>query len=137
MRFGMAALHSVLLLAILSVASTATGQVLTISIGDASVLEGDSFLENVVLQFPLTITGGVPTKDVTVRFSTASGTAVANSDFNFANNVLVTIPAGLVSGFANVAIIEDLNVEPDETFTVALGSPGNAISATALQRARS
>ena len=137
MRFGMAALHSVLLLAILSVASTATGQVLTISIGDASVLEGDSFLENVVLQFPLTITGGVPTKDVTVRFSTASGTAVANSDFNFANNVLVTIPAGLVSGFANVAIIEDLNVEPDETLTVTLGSPGNAISATALQRARS
>jgi len=112
------------LVPMLSLASEAEAQV-TISIGDAEVMEGDSAAENVILSFPLTLSG-VPTKDTSVRFSTAPITATANIDFAFVSNVLVTIPAGQTTGVAQVPIIEDLVVEPDETLSVTLSSPSNA-----------
>ena len=120
-------LRSVIVLGILSVSSAAAAQVF-VSIGDAFVTEGDSAAEGVLVEFPLTLSGDLPTtKDVTVRYSTASGTALTNVDFQFVNNALITIPAGSSSGVASVQVIEDLAVEPDETFTVNLSSPTNAL----------
>ena len=111
--------------------STATGTILndedsvSISIGDAEVVEGDSPAEDVVLQFPLTLSG-MSTDDVTVQYTTSAGTASANLDYVQVTNALVTLPAGEASGFADVAIVEDLLVEADETLTVTLSAPGNA-----------
>jgi hypothetical protein len=117
-----------LVLVLLVLPSAAAAQTVTLSVGDAAVVEGDVAAENVLLRFPLTLSAP-PTKQVTVRFTTNSGTATAGIDYMHAANVLVTIPAGNTGGFADVAIIEDLNVEPDETLTVTLGSPTNALIA--------
>ena len=107
---------------------TSSAQVeISISIDDVSGLEGDTSAESVVLAFPLTVTGGTPTKDVTVHFSTASGTAAADVDYVHVSDGLVTIPAGSTTGFATVNVIEDLNVEPDETLTVTINQPTNTV----------
>ena len=62
---------------------------------------------------------------VTVVASTASGTAVAGSDFTAASSTL-TFPAGTTSRPFPVTVVGDAAVEPVETFAVNLSSPSGA-----------
>lgn len=62
------------------------------------------------------------TVDYTVADVSASGSGV---DYTLSNGTL-TIPAGNTSGNISPIIVNDVMVEPDETFTVTISSPGGA-----------
>ena len=62
---------------------------------------------------------------VTVRVTTADGSATAGSDYGSVNRT-ITIPAGLTTGTVAVSIIDDTTIEGDETFTMSLSNPTNA-----------
>jgi hypothetical protein len=91
----------------------------TISINDISIAEGNSGTTSAT--FMLTLSSA-SVESVSVRATTAAGTAVAGSDFVTFNQVL-SIPVGSVSRTFNVSIIGDTNAEPDESFAVNLSQP--------------
>ncbi len=62
---------------------------------------------------------------VTVRYATSEGTARANQDYLHTSGTL-TIPAGETVADIEVAILNDLEVESDETFFVTLTDPAGA-----------
>ncbi|MEJ2086011.1 MAG: Calx-beta domain-containing protein [Acidobacteriota bacterium] len=65
-------------------------------------------------------------EDATVDFATTDGTATAGSDYQAASGTL-TIPGGSMSGFVGVEINGDFMSEPDETITITLSNPTNAV----------
>src|SRR5262245_37666793 len=91
----------------------------TLSIGDATLVEGNSGSANMV--FTLTRTGDMTT-DWTVNYHTVAGTAVAGSDFT-AQSGIATVPAGSATGTINVPILGDTLDERNETFSVVLTGP--------------
>lgn len=94
-----------------------------ISIGDAAVLEGDQGATE--MTFPVTLSG--PSSGViTLRFDTEDGTALAGRDYVTASGVL-TIPTGTTSQMIKVSIRGDFIHEPDQSFSVNLSNPNNAI----------
>lgn len=95
----------------------------SLTIGDVSVVEGDSGTSNAVFTVSLSQAGSL---DVTVDYATQDGTAIAGLDYQGTAGTL-TIPAGLSSGDIIVPVIGDTTSEPDETFTVELS---NAVNAT-------
>ena len=90
----------------------------TLSVGDASVREGNS---GATLRFPVTLSSP-SSKAVTVNYKTSDGTAKAGSDYK-ATTGTVTIPAGTTSGIARVKVLSDKVHENDEQLNVILGSP--------------
>jgi Ca2+-binding RTX toxin-like protein len=94
-----------------------------ISIADAQVQEGNDATAVAVLTVTLSAKS---TEAVEVDWSTADGSALAGSDYTAMTGTL-SIPAGRTSGKITIPIIGDTEVEPDETFTVALANPRNAI----------
>jgi len=93
-----------------------------LSIGDASVDEGDSGTKT--LSFVVTLSNA-SASGVSVGFATADGTAAAPGDYAAANGTLTFAPGELQKSVA-VAINGDIAVEPDETFTVTLASASDA-----------
>ena len=92
-----------------------------IDIADTNILEGDVGTKNV--SFALTLSKPAIV-DVTVRCSTATGTAGTN-DFT-ATTTTVTFPAGTTNATFPVPIRGNTVNEPDETFFVNLSLPVNA-----------
>ncbi len=94
----------------------------TVHVSDATVGEeaGSAHL-TVSLVFP----DGTTSTDypVTVPWATQDGTAKAGLDYTARTAQTVTIPAGETSATIDVPIIDDQLVEPDQTFTVRLGTP--------------
>lgn len=87
----------------------------TVSIGDATVVEGGD------LQFPLTLSNPVDV-DTVVIYSTADGTAtLADNDYTGTASGTATILAGSTSGTITVATTDDNKAELDETIGVSLG----------------
>jgi hypothetical protein len=66
-------------------------------------------------------TGGVAAA-ATVRYSLVNGTATAGSDFK-AKTATLSFAAGQTNKAISFQIINDLIVDPDETFTITLTSP--------------
>ena len=99
----------------------------TLSIADITVDESDTTAS---LTVTLSEASG---QDVTVTYTTSTGgtdgTAVAGSDYTAppAGTGTLTIPAGQTNGTINVTIVDDNVYEGDESFTVALSNPGNAV----------
>ena len=107
-----------------SVASSAPGTIIdnethppVISIGSASVVEGDTGIR--ALAFPVSL-DRISSVPVTARYSTAAGTATATSDYTTQTNKQIVIEAGRTSKNIVVPIVGDLNPESTETFTVSL-----------------
>jgi hypothetical protein len=93
----------------------------TVSVSDESVGEGeDSIGLEVTLNFPEGTTAAG--YDITVPWTTADGTAKAGLDY-VAQNSSTIIDAGNLSSTINVPVIDDRLVEPDQSFTVRLGTP--------------
>lgn len=90
-----------------------------VSVGDASVLEGNSGAK---LKFPVTLDSPAG-KDVTVSYKTSDGSARAGKDYKVTSGEL-TIPAGQTKGVVKVPVISDKVREDDESLTLTLGSPG-------------
>jgi len=99
----------------------------TISIGDVTVVEGDSGTVNAVFTVTLSAASGLP---VTVNFATADGTATAGSDYIAATGD-VTFAPGETSKTITVQTIGDTTIEEDETFLVNLSNAVNATIADA------
>jgi hypothetical protein len=99
-----------------------------ISINDVAQNEGNAgttaFNFNVTLSNPSFQT-------VTVKYATADGTAtIANNDYATTSG-LVTFPPGSVTQPVTVLVNGDGAIEPNETFSVDLNTPGNASIADA------
>src|SRR5262249_34222284 len=75
----------------------------------------------------LTLTLSKPSsQDVTVRLTTANGTALAGADF-VAQDRVVTFAAGQTSQTVAVPLVVHQVVEPTEAFTGALSAPAGAL----------
>jgi hypothetical protein len=97
---------------------------LSLSIADAATTEGNSGSK--VLTFTVRLSKSDRQKSVSVNYSTADGTATAGSDYS-ATSGTVTIAAGKTTATFNVTIFGDTTLEADETFTVNLSNPVNAV----------
>ena len=93
-----------------------------LSIGDASVDEGDS--GSTTLDFTVTLSEAA-TEAVTVEWATSDGTATAGTDYTAGNGTL-TFNAGDSSKTVSVTVAGDNVDEPDETFEVTLTNPSGA-----------
>jgi len=91
----------------------------TLSVNDVRVTEGNSGSKAVTFRVSLSQASAGP---VTYRISTANGTATATSGDYFTRTLNDTIPAGVTSRVFSVMVNGDTAVEPNESFTVNLGS---------------
>ena len=102
----------------------------TISIGDTSILEGDTGTR--ILQFPVTLSQPAPTPTTvsyTVSGITATGAPAPgpNVDFNDmgAGSATLTFAAGSARALIAVTLFGDTTAEPDETLQVTLSTPSS------------
>ena len=92
----------------------------TISIDDLSVFESAATAQ-------VTVRLSRPAYDeVTLRYGTAAGTAIATSDYTARSRVAVTVPAGDTTATVSVPILADDVYEADEFFFVDLSDPAVA-----------
>src|SRR6185503_13468077 len=96
----------------------------SLSISDASVVEGNPAVFTVSLSSPAT-------SSVTVAFATTDGSALAGSDY-VATSGTLTFPAGSTTQTINVTVLADSLSEATESFSVNLSSPTNATIADGL-----
>ena len=94
----------------------------TMSIGDASVSEGNSGLKT--MTFPVTLSKPAPSQ-VCFLLQITGGTATVNSDYQDIT-VQPCIPAGQSGYNFNVSIIGDTANEPDETLLVSTSQVSGA-----------
>jgi Ca2+-binding RTX toxin-like protein len=94
----------------------------TISIGDASVTEGNSGTTDLV--FTVTLSGKAA-RTATVDYATADGTAQAPSDYTAASGTL-SFPRGVTEQTVSVSVNGDTEGEDAETLTVQLSNPVNS-----------
>ncbi len=94
----------------------------TISIGDATVTEGNTGSVNAVFTVSLSATSS---QTVTVQYATANGTATAGSDYTATSGTLTFTPGQLTQA-VTVPVLGDTTIEPTETFVVNLSNPTNA-----------
>ncbi len=89
-----------------------------VSVGDASVTEGDS--GTAVMSFPITVANPSGCAAVQVKLSTAAPAsgpaATAGTDYVPVTNLVVNIPAGATSGTAQVTVNGDVSDELNEKF---------------------
>lgn len=113
-------------------ASTAKGEIVdddpapSVSIAPAQALEGTGAAGSVGLPVDLSAASGLP---VSVPYVVEAGTAAVPEDVDGTPGT-VTIPAGQTGGTIPVATVGDAIDEPDETFSVVLGTPTNATKGT-------
>ena len=111
---------------------TATGTIQnddfpTVSVGNATAFEGNA--GTTAFAFPVTLSQSVPFP-VTVSYTTSNGTATAGSDYATASGT-VTFSPGQTSKTVTVNVTADTVIEFDETFTLTLSNPVNAVLGTA------
>lgn len=95
----------------------------TVSVGDASLGEGDTGVRELTFTVSLSRPAGSP---ITVGYATADGTATAGADYE-ASSGTVTFANGEQSKPLTVPVTGDLSDEADETFLLRLAEPTNAI----------
>ncbi len=94
----------------------------SISIGDASITEGDSGSK--LLSFSVMLSAS-SSQTIKVDYRTANGTAITPDDYVFAADTLTFNP-GETAKTLPVTIIGDTIFEPNESFFVDLSNPANA-----------
>lgn len=93
----------------------------TISIADASVVEGDDGSSSMIFNLQMSASSQ---SNISVQFATSNGTATAGPDYEAASGTL-TIAAGLTTSSIAVSVFGDTLSEADETFNVVLSNPSN------------
>ena len=94
----------------------------TLSIADASIVEGNSGSSDLVFTVRLS---GAASAPVTVAYATADGSARAGSDY-LASSGSLSFPAGTISRTLSIAVTGDTVIEPNETLLVNLSNPVGA-----------
>ena len=95
----------------------------SLSVADASVVEGNSGTVTATFNVTLSVAS---TQTVTVSYATSNGTATAGSDYTGGSGT-VTFNPGQTSKSIGVLVTGDTVSEANETFTVTLSNPGNAV----------
>ena len=104
----------------------------SISVGDASITEGNSSTE--LLNFKVTLSKASPV-DVSFTIGTRAGTAsTAGGDYQGVYETSMTIPAGQTSGIFSITVNGDAVFEPNEGFTVVISDPTFATIADGTAR---
>lgn len=93
----------------------------TLSIGDVSMIEGDS--GTTIFDFPVTLNNDVDV-GVSFDFETSDGSATSGSDYNQAANKLAFVGMAGETVLASIEVNGDTDVEPDEIFFVNLSNLG-------------
>jgi hypothetical protein len=106
------------------IASFAVVPLPTLAAADVSAAEGTAAAPG-KLSFPVTLSRA-PKKAVTVAYTTADGTATTPADYAAASGTLTFAP-GETQKTVDVALVGDLAAEPDETLTLKLSQPANAL----------
>jgi hypothetical protein len=101
-----------------------------LSVADVSQPEGNS---TSTLSFTVRLSKAAPLQ-VQVAYATADGTATAGSDYTATSGRLTFAP-GETSQTVDVPILGDTVVEPDESFSITLSAPVNAVLARATATA--
>jgi len=91
----------------------------SISIGDATLDEGNSLSRTMTFKVTLSAAASGPVK---YNIATSDGTALAGSDYTAKALTAVTMTAGSVTKNFTVSIKGDTVAEPDETFKVTLSN---------------
>jgi Ca2+-binding RTX toxin-like protein len=94
----------------------------SLSVGDASVVEGQSGTANLV--FTVTLSGRI-LHTVEVSYATVDGTALASSDYTATSGTL-TFPKGVTQQTVTMSVNGDTEGEGDEGLTLELSDPVNA-----------
>jgi subtilisin family serine protease/ribosomal protein L35AE/L33A len=97
----------------------------SLTINNVSVTEGHT--GTAVATFTVTLSPVNPSQTVTVDYATSNGTATAADNDYVAASGTLTFPPSTASRTISVTINGDHEVEPNETFTVALANATNAI----------
>ncbi|KQP65232.1 hypothetical protein ASF41_21990 [Methylobacterium sp. Leaf111] len=95
----------------------------TVSVADASIVEGDAGTS--ALSFTLTLSQA-RSQPVTVAYATSNGTALSGSDYT-ATSGSFTFAPGTTTGSISVQVIGDTRLEGDEKFSLVLSSPSGAV----------
>src|SRR5207248_1466577 len=98
----------------------------TVTLDDATVVEGTNVSPHNQAAFTVHLNPAVA-KQVTLSYATRNGTALAGSDFSGADVGLITVPANQTTATINVTVEPDSLDEDNETFTVELSQPRNAV----------
>lgn len=96
----------------------------TISIGDATVVEGNAGTVNAIFTITLSAASAQSTS---VTVNTASGSATSGEDFSEVTGQVITFAPGETVKTVTVSVNGDVTFEPSETFTVTLS---NAVNTT-------
>jgi hypothetical protein len=95
-----------------------------LSIGNASVVEGDSTVRQLRFSVSLSTTKTTPVK---VDYATSDGPAPAADSGDYTGKTgTVTIPAGQTSAVLQISVKANTTVEPTERFTLKLSNPEGA-----------
>jgi predicted outer membrane repeat protein len=94
-----------------------------IAVASLVVTEGSGGATSAVFNVSLSEANTLP---VTVAYATANGSAISGSDYIATSGTLVFSP-GQTARTISVQVIPDLLDEDDETFTLGLSAPSNAI----------
>ena len=97
------------------------------SIGDLSAAEGTG--GTTTFSVPVTLAAPSPVS-VSAHFATSDGAATAPADYVTGSGTVAFAPGQKVK-MVTVAVVADSVVEPNETFTVSLSNPVNAVLADA------
>jgi large repetitive protein len=95
----------------------------TISIDDVTVIEGDSGVVGATFSVSLS---AVSSRNVTVAYATADGSATAGSDYNARSGTLSFAANGPTTQTIIIEVRGDRLAESNETFVVGLSAPVNA-----------
>lgn len=95
-----------------------------LSISDVSIAEGDSGTK--LATFTVSLANAI-TQPVTVNYTTLDGTALAGKDYQATQGTLTFNPGEALTQTVSVTILGDAVTEGDETFSLQLSQPSNAI----------
>ena len=95
----------------------------SLTVSDIVVTERTAWLTNA--NFPVTMSHAAQ-QTVTVSYSTTNGTASAGSDYYGITGIL-SFPPGTTNLYVSTAVLGDSTVESNETFSLQLSGPVNAI----------
>lgn len=108
--------------------STSTPPTVALPIASISDVSNERTTANLKYQFSITL-DKVSSSAVSISYTTADGTAVANTDFKPISGTL-TIPANASSGTIEVEVIGDSTRKANQTFSVQLSNPTNCSLST-------
>jgi probable HAF family extracellular repeat protein len=100
--------------------------VMSVSMGDATVTEGDAGTTSAVFRVSLNL---VPTQNVSIVYATSNGTAVAGTDYIAVPNTPLAFTPGQTSKTVSVSVLGETLFEPNEVFYVNILSASNALIA--------